>query len=754
MASFPELRRSGSRPAPAGSMRVPSLAWPVLLAVATVASLGASLAVTQLASTGGEAKAPPTPEFLTSALGAPQAAAPLVRNPAPDLRVRIGDRGYSFAEGGGRGYTLAADASGAGRWVRYANGAGRRTSFGAEAVTVGRDATEESLVVRRHEGRKLWRWRIGSRLRPRLGNDGAVYFLDPRTHRVTDLEIKPVAILDEHGERVTPRGLRWRVIANARGGGRLELRLDDRRLPAPYVIDPISIRSAVAGTGFTSNTSNNVSQNTLVITKPTGVVQNDLMIAHLTVLSPTATMVIVAPTGWNLIRTTDNGANIRVASYYKVAGATEGANYTFSWQDPSGTNVNKVSAGGIMDFYGVKNSAPVDNSFANTGNSKNANVTGISTAGTNRMLEYVEGNDAGKAENTPPSVSAVAMTERNDNTTGGTATATDADLSQAAQLTNVNTTGQVLANPGGNWSAQMIALTPETTAPSTATTFPVAGSSYNAAGWNAGCGTVGFCGTASDGTDSGVSQVQISIKRSSDNTYWNGSTWSGTTESLQTATGTTSWNYAFAASNLTDGVTYTVHTVATDNAGNTETSSTWTFKYDTTNPSAVFGAFPAASGTYNATSFNAGCATNGFCGTDSDSFSGVNKVEISIQQGSTSKYWNGTSFAAASETFFNSTLSGSNWSYTFPASNFPADGSYTVHVRATDNAGNQETGPSRTFTYDTTAPDTSITANPSNPTTATSASFSFTSTEVGSTFECKLDAGSFASCTSPQSYTG
>src|SRR5204863_1001969 len=54
---------------------------------------------------------------------------------------------------------------------------------------------------------------------------------------------------------------------------------------------------------------------------------------------------------------------------------------------------------------------------------------------------------------------------------------------------------------------------------------------------------------------------------------------------------------------------------------------------------------------------------------------------------------------------------------------------------------------------DTTPPDTSIDSGPSNPTAATSASFSFSSTEAGSTFECKLDAGSFASCSSPKSYS-
>ena len=52
---------------------------------------------------------------------------------------------------------------------------------------------------------------------------------------------------------------------------------------------------------------------------------------------------------------------------------------------------------------------------------------------------------------------------------------------------------------------------------------------------------------------------------------------------------------------------------------------------------------------------------------------------------------------------------------------------------------------------DTTPPDTAISSGPSGTTTALTAAFAFTSTESGSSFECKLDAGSWAGCSSPKS---
>lgn len=55
---------------------------------------------------------------------------------------------------------------------------------------------------------------------------------------------------------------------------------------------------------------------------------------------------------------------------------------------------------------------------------------------------------------------------------------------------------------------------------------------------------------------------------------------------------------------------------------------------------------------------------------------------------------------------------------------------------------------------DTTPPDTTITSGPSGTVTLTTADFGFSSSEGGSTFECRLDGGAWGACAPPKQYTG
>jgi CSLREA domain-containing protein len=80
-----------------------------------------------------------------------------------------------------------------------------------------------------------------------------------------------------------------------------------------------------------------------------------------------------------------------------------------------------------------------------------------------------------------------------------------------------------------------------------------------------------------------------------------------------------------------------------------------------------------------------------------------------------------------------------------------ADGEHTFMVRATDGAGNLGEAASNAWTVDTVAPVASIGSGPDQLTNRTAASFGFGADEEAS-FECKLDAGEWVACTSPQAY--
>ena len=92
---------------------------------------------------------------------------------------------------------------------------------------------------------------------------------------------------------------------------------------------------------------------------------------------------------------------------------------------------------------------------------------------------------------------------------------------------------------------------------------------------------------------------------------------------------------------------------------------------------------------------------------------------------------------------------------TSPSSHSLADGTHTFQVRARDAAGNADPVPAaRTWRIDTLEPDTSITAKPRDPINSSDAVFAFSSSDAGVGFECSLDAGPFATCSSPKVYTG
>jgi DNA-binding beta-propeller fold protein YncE len=100
-----------------------------------------------------------------------------------------------------------------------------------------------------------------------------------------------------------------------------------------------------------------------------------------------------------------------------------------------------------------------------------------------------------------------------------------------------------------------------------------------------------------------------------------------------------------------------------------------------------------------------------------------------------------------------------SWGPTSPTStasityNSLGNGSHTFHVRAVDPAGNVSSATSYSWVIDTTPPTISITSGPSGYAQSTNATFGFSSGDSSATFQCKLDGGSYAGCTSPTAFS-
>ena len=172
----------------------------------------------------------------------------------------------------------------------------------------------------------------------------------------------------------------------------------------------------------------------------------------------------------------------------------------------------------------------------------------------------------------------------------------------------------------------------------------------------------------------------------------------------------------FSPSALGDG-SHTLQVQVTDKAGNSASASR-SLTVDTTDPTASITSGPA-NGSYAASA----SPSFGFTASDSN----LDTVQCKVDGGG---------FSNCTSPFAPGPLN---------------DGSHTVVLQATDNAGNQASD-SRTWTVDTTPPSVNITSGPAaNAFSATaSPSFGFTATDANlDTVECQVDSGGFSACTSP-----
>ncbi len=752
--------------------------------LASSALLGAALAT--LGVTSGRSAS----TFLDERLGTPAPAAPLVRELSSGLRVELRADGYAVRHGRSE---VGLSSEGNGEWSRFARGVARPTTFGRETILVAPRTTEQFLTVARRQGARTWRWRLhAGALTPRVNPDGRVVFHDGA---LADLEVEPARILTRSGRDVTPAGLRWSL---ERGGGGwwLTLPLDDRSLPLPYVIDPaITLRAAAA------SANNGGGAASLTINRPTGVAENDFLLALVSVQGGTS-RTISSPTGWSLLRRDNQGTNLAQAVYYKAAGPAEPSSYQWTF------NASARATGGVIPYVGVNNASPIDTSSGrvSTANSSSVVAPSVTPAAPNhRIVGFFGLND--DRTWTPPA----GMTERWD-TMSGASSSEAADMTQAT----ATATGDRTATASGSqaWIGQLVALRLDAVPPAapglslsessadshvSGTTFwyrpDGAGSSLTvtAAAGDAESGlqkvtfpglTAGFSPSLdTDDTSSPYSATYTwttAAGESGPQTVTAVDNAGNTSESTFTVTpdenAPTTADDTVAIGSAWKKTDQTVSLTPSGGAGESGVAATH-FTTDGSNPTLASpqGTSIAltANGVYaikyfsidrvgNEEAVQTGAAqiridktapssatldalpasiSDGhvLTGAGADALSGVASIAYYVCAGP----------PCTPSTLIGSSSSGPTFPYAWTSQ--PPDGLYQVMARAVDAAGNTLDSAAQTVTIEN-APTTTIDTGPANPTNTTDATFTFSADDPAATFECQLDGSGFAPCTSPKSY--
>jgi type IV pilus modification protein PilV len=114
--------------------------------------------------------------------------------------------------------------------------------------------------------------------------------------------------------------------------------------------------------GASSSTVENATS--LTISRPAGVTAGHVLVAAFVIQGKPG---VRTPTGWTLIRETLGKNSYELATFYRVAGSSEPASYTF--QPVSGSYKMR---GGIVAYSGVDTTTPIDKEGAKSGTSGNA----------------------------------------------------------------------------------------------------------------------------------------------------------------------------------------------------------------------------------------------------------------------------------------------------------------------------------------------------------------------------------------------
>lgn len=214
--------------------------------------------------------------------------------------------------------------------------------------------------------------------------------------------------------------------------------------------------SSVVRTTFSTTAS-------LIANKPTGTLQNDLLLAHITTNTQNAFTTITPPGCWTLINQVDNPGNVnnmlRTATYRKFAGATEPANYQWQFSIPT------YSVAAILAYSGVDGTSPINAQGGQFSSGSPISTPSVTTTVANTTLVALFSSSTQSSFSIPS-----GMTTRYGDSSNFPS-AIGFDAAQAA----AGSTGQKTTTGSGWLNSHIVALTPVQSASSQNVTFAASG---------------------------------------------------------------------------------------------------------------------------------------------------------------------------------------------------------------------------------------------------------------------------------------
>ena len=279
-----------------------------------------------------------------------------------------------------------------------------------------------------------------------------------------------------------------------------------------------------------------------------------------------------------------------------------------------------------------------------------------------------------------------------------------------------------------NTPSSSIPVTVTNIAPSIAVTYPVTATTYGS-NWS---GAITGSASSNDGPGTSISNVVVQIEDTTTTQYWNGSTSSWQSGAVyNSASGGSSWTYAFSSANLTSGHAYAVTAQATDNVGNTGTSTAVSFTDNSTAPT-IATVIGQGSGT----------STNGFVKANTGYFiyanvtdhsgTGIESVTANVNNVTTGQ----TSVPLSSTGGPFTAPGGGSYAYRsalLTSNAGQGNGAVNYTLNAEDNLNNSSTYSNNgSVTFDSTPPTGSVSAPSSSNSTSVSVTFSATDNTGGS----------------------